>query len=135
MAAGVPALALTLVFAVIDVGFFVSNIVKVFDGGWASLVVALSVVLVMITWRARLAAAVREDPQERDSARFPGCAAWPRSRRSCVPGTAVFLTSDPQSAPTAMMHSLKHYKVLHEQNVILTVVTAPHAFRVRMTTG
>ena len=36
-----------------------------------------------------------------------------------VPGTAVFLTSDPHSAPTALMHSLKHYKVLHEQNVIL----------------
>ena len=41
-----------------------------------------------------------------------------------VPGTAVFLTSDPHSAPTALMHSLKHYKVLHEQNVILSVVTA-----------
>lgn len=42
-----------------------------------------------------------------------------------VSGTAVFLTSDPTSAPTALMHSLKHYKVLHEQNVILSVVTAP----------
>jgi KUP system potassium uptake protein len=42
-----------------------------------------------------------------------------------VPGTAVFLTSDPTSAPTALMHSLKHYKVLHEKNVILTIETAP----------
>jgi KUP system potassium uptake protein len=41
-----------------------------------------------------------------------------------VPGTAVFLTSDPHSAPTALMHSLKHYKVLHENNVVLSVVTA-----------
>ena len=41
-----------------------------------------------------------------------------------VPGTAVFLTSDPMSAPTALMHSLKHYKVLHEKNVILSVETA-----------
>ena len=41
-----------------------------------------------------------------------------------MPGTAVFLTGDPQSAPTALLHSLKHYKVLHEQNVILSVVTA-----------
>jgi KUP system potassium uptake protein len=41
-----------------------------------------------------------------------------------VPGTAVFLTSDPASAPTALMHSLKHYKVLHEKNVILTIKTA-----------
>jgi KUP system potassium uptake protein len=42
-----------------------------------------------------------------------------------VPGTAVFLTSDPVSAPTALLHSLKHYKVLHQKNVILTVETAP----------
>jgi KUP system potassium uptake protein len=42
-----------------------------------------------------------------------------------VPGTAVFLTSDPSSAPTALMHSLKHYKVLHENNVVLTVEIAP----------
>jgi len=41
-----------------------------------------------------------------------------------VPGTAVFLTSTPHAAPTALMHSLKHYKVLHEQNVILTIETA-----------
>ena len=40
-----------------------------------------------------------------------------------VPGTAVFLTSDPTSTPTALMHSLKHYKVLHEKNVILTIET------------
>ena len=50
--------------------------------------------------------------------------AWRRSRRMRVPGTAVFLTSDPACAPTALMHSLKHYKVLHEKNVILTVETA-----------
>jgi len=42
-----------------------------------------------------------------------------------VPGTAVFLTSDPEFAPTALLHSLKHYKVLHEKNVILTIETAP----------
>src|SRR6185436_10570799 len=41
-----------------------------------------------------------------------------------VPGTAVFLTGDPSSTPTALLHSLKHYKVLHEQNVILTIMTA-----------
>jgi len=54
-----------------------------------------------------------------------------------VPGTAVFLTSDPESAPTALLHSLKHYKVLHEKNVILTIETAdtprvPAADRVRI---
>ena len=42
-----------------------------------------------------------------------------------VPGTAIFLTSDPLSAPTALMHSLKHYKVLHERNAILTIESDP----------
>ena len=42
-----------------------------------------------------------------------------------MPGTAVFFTSDPEFAPTALLHSLKHYKVLHEKNVILTIETAP----------
>ena len=42
-----------------------------------------------------------------------------------VLGTAVFLTADPSSAPTALLHSLKHYKVLHEQNVVLTIITEP----------
>jgi KUP system potassium uptake protein len=45
-----------------------------------------------------------------------------------VPGTAIFLTSDVEGAPTALLHSLKHYKVLHEQNVILSVVTAATPF-------
>ena len=54
-----------------------------------------------------------------------------------VPGTAIFLTSDPTSTPTALMHSLKHYKVLHKQNVILTVATAqaptvPDSQRIKM---
>jgi len=54
-----------------------------------------------------------------------------------VNGTAVFLTSDPVSAPTALMHSLKHYKVLHEKNVILSIKTdhrprVPHEERVRI---
>ena len=51
-----------------------------------------------------------------------------KKKPTVVPGTAVFLTSDAEGAPTALLHSLKHYKVLHEQNVILTVRTAatPH---------
>jgi KUP system potassium uptake protein len=46
-----------------------------------------------------------------------------KSQPHKVPGTAVFLTADPSSAPTALLHSLKHYKVLHEQNVVLTIIT------------
>jgi KUP system potassium uptake protein len=72
---------------------------------------------------ARLALFVRQDAQERDAARLPGREA--RKKPPIVPGTAVFLTGDPQSAPTALMHSLKHYKVLHEQNVILSMSSPP----------
>ena len=48
-----------------------------------------------------------------------------------VPGTAVFLTSHPEFAPTALLHNLKHNKVLHEHNVVLTIITDRHAARAR----
>lgn len=120
----ITAVLLTTVFAIIDVGFFVSNIVKVFDGGWASLVVAGSVVLVMTTW-VRGTRQLFEKTRKNEIPLDFLAGNMARKPPQLVPGTAVFLTSDPQSAPTAMMHSLKHYKVLHQQNVILTVVTAP----------
>ncbi len=120
----ITAVLLTTVFAIIDVGFFVSNIVKVFDGGWASLVVAGSVVLIMTTW-VRGTRQLFEKTRKNEIPLDFLAANMAKKPPQLVPGTAVFLTSDPQSAPTAMMHSLKHYKVLHQQNVILTVVTAP----------
>ena len=116
-------ISLTAVFAFIDVGFFLSNIVKVFEGGWASLAVACSVVLVMTTWMRGsryLFEKTRKNEMPLDFLAEKLSAKKPQ----IVPGTAVFLTGDPQSAPTALLHSLKHYKVLHEQNVILSVVTA-----------
>ena len=74
--------------------------------------------------------AARHRASSRNKTRRPRC----RSRRCCaslekkpphiVPGTAVFLTSDPEFAPTALLHNLKHNKVLHEHNVILTIITA-----------
>ncbi|MBL8575915.1 MAG: potassium transporter Kup [Mesorhizobium sp.] len=117
------AASLTALFAFIDISFFGSNIVKVFEGGWVSILVAVMVMLAMWTW-------VRGTRQLFDKTRkneipldfLAGNLA--KKPPSLVPGTAVFLTSDPLSAPTALMHSLKHYKVLHEQNVILSVITA-----------
>ncbi|MBX3568994.1 MAG: potassium transporter Kup [Rhizobiaceae bacterium] len=118
------AIAMTTVFAIIDIGFFMSNIVKVFDGGWASLLVAGAVVLVMTTW-VRGSRQLFEKTRKNEIPLDFLAGNMARKPPTLVPGTAVFLTSDPASAPTAMMHSLKHYKVLHEKNVILTVVTAP----------
>jgi KUP system potassium uptake protein len=130
------AAALTALFGTIDIGFFASNIVKVFDGGWASLAVAGSVGLVMWTWMRgsrQLFDKTRrsEVPLEVLSTNLA------RKPPTIVPGTAVFLTSDPFSAPTSLMHSLKHYKALHERNVILSVVTeqtprVPEAERVKV---
>ena len=118
------AIGLTAVFAFIDVGFFASNIVKVFDGGWASLAVAVSVVLVMWTW-VRGSRYLFDKTRKNEVPLDFLAASMAKKPPLLVPGTAVFLTSDPNSAPTALMHSLKHYKVLHEQNVILSVITAP----------
>ncbi|MBC2885888.1 potassium transporter Kup [Ochrobactrum sp. CM-21-5] len=117
------ALPLILGFLVIDVLFFSANIIKVHEGGWASIGIAVIIVMVMWTWvrgtrhlfqKSRKAEVPLDLIVEQMSKRPP----------TIVPGTAVFLTGDPRSAPTALMHSLKHYKVLHENNVILTVVTA-----------
>lgn len=117
------ALPLVLLFGVIDSGFFLANVAKVIDGGWVSILVASIMGLIMWTWvrgsrylfeKTRKAEVPLDFLIENLSKKHP----------HLVHGTAVFLTSDPQSAPTALMHSLKHYKVLHEQNVILSVVTA-----------
>ena len=116
--------ALTALFAFIDIGFFASNIVKVFEGGWASLAVAFTIVLAMWTWVR--GSRYLFDKTRRNEIPLDFLAGnLLKKKPQLVSGTAVFLTSDPQSAPTALMHSLKHYKVLHEQNVILSVVTAP----------
>lgn len=117
------AAAFCAVFAFIDVGFFLSNVVKVFEGGWASLAVAFSVVLIMSTWMRGSRHLFEKTRKNEIPLAFLAekMAAKPPH---LVDGTAVFLTGDPQSAPTALMHSLKHYKVLHRQNVILSIVTA-----------
>ncbi|MDW6022650.1 potassium transporter Kup [Mesorhizobium sp. BAC0120] len=116
-------LAVSAIFAFIDFGFFSANVIKVREGGWASILVAAVLFVIMATW-------VRGtrylfDKTRRSEIPFEFLAEqMAKKPPKLVPGTAVFLTSDPQSAPTALMHSLKHYKVLHEQNVLLSVVTA-----------
>ncbi|MCO5084772.1 MAG: potassium transporter Kup [Rhizobiaceae bacterium] len=117
------AISLTAVFAFIDIGFFLSNIVKVFDGGWASLAVAITVVVVMATW-VRGSRLLFEKTRKNEIPLDFLADNLAKKPPQLVEGTAVFLTGDPLSAPTALMHSLKHYKVLHKQNVVLSVVTA-----------
>jgi len=118
------ALALAILFGIIDSGFFMANAVKVMEGGWVSLSVAGVMGLIMWTW-IRGSRYLFEKTRRNEIPLDFLAANLLKKKPQIVSGTAVFLTSDPFSAPTALMHSLKHYKVLHEQNVILSVVTAP----------
>jgi KUP system potassium uptake protein len=119
----VPTLVVMIPFFAVDAGFFVANVVKLFQGGWVPAVVAVVVAGLMTVWiqgRRRLTEKTRRDevPLEFLVENLA------KKKPTIVPGTAVFLTSDITGAPTALLHSLKHYKVLHEHNVILTIVTA-----------
>ena len=113
--------ALMVPFLLIDTTFLSANLLKVFHGGWVPLLIGALVMLVIFTWRkgANILAAKTRRLETPIDELVEALEKKPRPR---VPGTAVFLTGDPNSAPTALLHSLKHYKVLHEHNVVLTVV-------------
>ncbi len=114
--------ALTLLFLIVDVAFFSANVVKITQGGWFPLVVAVAIYTLMTTWnrgRARLAAIVRENTLPMDLF----LADVGRRQPHRVPGTAVFLTSDTTGAPPVLLHHLKHNKVLHERVMLMSVVT------------
>ncbi len=117
------AAALMVPFLAIDLTFFTANLLKVVEGGWVPLGFAALVMTVMYTWR-RGTRLLFEKTRRHEMPLRALVERMERKPPHRVPGTAVFLTSDPMSAPTALLHSLKHYKVLHEQNVILTVETA-----------
>jgi len=119
----IGALALILPFLFIDLTFLSANLLKVVEGGWMPLALGAAVMVVMYTWK-RGSRLLFEKMRRQETPLEFLVASLEKKPPVRVPGTAVFLTSDPLSAPTALMHSLKHYKVLHEKNVILTVETA-----------
>jgi KUP system potassium uptake protein len=114
---------------VIEAVFLAANLLKIHDGGWVPVALAIAIMLVMWTWtkgskylRAKIAKndipldtfiSSIESSIERESSSAP----------VTVPGTAVFLTSVPDRTPAVLLHNLKHNHVLHEQNVILTIWT------------
>jgi KUP system potassium uptake protein len=116
--------ALIAPFLLIDATFLSANLLKVAEGGWMPLALGGAVMLLMYTWR-RGTRLLFEKTRRLETPLATLVATLEKKPPLRVPGTAVFLTSDPQSAPTALLHSLKHYKVLHAKNVILSVVTAP----------
>ncbi len=116
-------LALVIPLGCLDVVFISSNLLKIPDGAWLPLVFGLTLVLTMWTWTRGVQ--ILTDKARRDSVSLLELTEILRVRAPHrVPGAAIFLTSEPDTAPVALMHNLKHNKVLHEKNVILTVRTA-----------
>ena len=106
----------------VDGTFLSANLLKLFEGAWAPLLFGATMVLLILTWRrgtSLLAQKTRRIEVPLDAL----LKSLDKHPPHVVPGTAVFLTSEPQFAPTALLHNLKHNKVLHEKNAILTVVT------------
>jgi KUP system potassium uptake protein len=118
------AAALIAPFLFLDLTFLAANLLKVMEGGWVPLALGTWVMLLMYTWR-RGSRLLFEKSRKLEFPLANLVAMLEKRPPQRVSGTAVFLTSDPNSAPTALMHSLKHYKVLHEKNVILTIESAP----------
>ncbi|EFI51662.1 potassium transporter Kup [Afipia sp. 1NLS2] len=110
-------------FLLFDLTFLAANLLKVFEGGWVPLAIGGVVMLLMYTWR-KGSKVLFEKSHKQEIPLEDLVRMLEKKPPQRVPGTAVFLTSNATLAPTALMHSLKHYKVLHEKNVILTVEIA-----------
>jgi KUP system potassium uptake protein len=124
-----PAVAAALFgfFLAVDLAFFSANMLKIEQGGWFPLVVAAVVYLTMATWRTGRQHLVYE--RERDALPLETFIASIRpDRPPRVPGTAVFMTGNINKIPNALLHNLKHNKVLHQRVVLMTVHTEdiPH---------
>ncbi|OWY38250.1 potassium transporter Kup [Xenophilus sp. AP218F] len=116
------ALGITVFFGAIDTAFFAANIHKVADGGWLPLVMGMAIFTLMSTWkqgRELLFGRLREQALPLDSF-IENLEAYPPAR---VQGTSVFLTSTLHGVPHALLHNLKHNKVLHERVVLMTIRT------------
>jgi KUP system potassium uptake protein len=111
----------------IDTTFVAASMLELAEGAWMPVLVGAALVIIMYTWRrgTRLLAQKTRRVEVPFEPLIKSLEAKPPH---VVPGTAVFLTADPEFAPTALLHNLKHNKVLHEHNVILTIVNEdiPH---------
>jgi len=132
------AAALILPLVTVDLTFFAANLLKLLEGAWVPLLFGAAMAVMIWTWRR--GSVILADKTRRTEVPLDGLIKSLEKRPPhIVKGTAVFLTSDPNFAPTALLHNLKHNKVLHEHNVVLTIETAQTprvslADRVRMET-
>ena len=110
-------------FIIIELIFAGSNLLKIFSGGIVPLIIAAGFIIIMWTW-VRGSTLLHEQTR-RDVSLEQMLATLEVSPPQRVRGTAIFLTADPQAAPTALMHNLKHNQVLHERIILLSLRTAP----------
>ncbi|MGI8852474.1 MAG: potassium transporter Kup [Methyloceanibacter sp.] len=113
--------ALMVPLILVDSSFMLASTLEFFEGAWIPVLVGAVLVLVMYTWR-RGTRLLAQKTRRVEVPFAPLIKSLEEKPPHIVPGTAVFLTSDPEFAPTALLHNLKHNKVLHEHNVILTIV-------------
>ncbi|AVA13418.1 potassium transporter Kup [Sphingopyxis granuli] len=120
------AVPLLVLFFVVDIAYFAANLIKVPDGGWVPLAIGLSIFTMLTTWsRGRKLMQQRMAEGAMPIPVFVKSAADSATR---VPGTAVFMTSTADGVPHALLHNLKHNKVLHERIILLTVKIADVPF-------
>jgi KUP system potassium uptake protein len=114
-----------LPLVLLELIFLGANLLKIRDGGYIPVMIASAFMIVMWTWR-RGTAILMEKTRHTDIPLPSFVSSIERKSEhspAAVPGTAIFLTSDPESAPAALLHNLKHNHVLHDKNVILTIRT------------
>jgi KUP system potassium uptake protein len=121
----------------IELVFFGANAIKLIEGAWVPLACAAFLILVMLTWRRGIGILAAEERAHADLRTV--IQALERKPPLRVSGTAVFLTATPESAPSALLHNLKHNHMLHERNILLTVRGAdtprvPNSERVKIET-
>jgi KUP system potassium uptake protein len=116
------ALLLMIPLLSIELLFFGANLTKLFTGGYVPVMIATALIIVMWTWR-RGTRILFEKTRKADVPMAELVRMLTSSPPHRVKGTAIFLTSDPETAPAALLHNLKHNKCLHEKNVVLTVKT------------
>ncbi|TFZ06636.1 potassium transporter Kup [Ramlibacter henchirensis] len=107
-------------FFLVDLAFFASNLLKLLQGGWFPLLIGGAIFTLMMTWKE--GRSILNDKLRADAIDLPSFLdAVFTSPPMRVEGTAVFLTAEPGAVPNALLHNLKHNKVLHEQNLFVTV--------------
>jgi KUP system potassium uptake protein len=113
---------LMLPFLLVDGAFMTAASLKLAEGAWVPVLFGIALILIIVTWQ-RGTRILAQKTRRTEVPLETLLRSLEKSKPHTVPGTAVFLTSDPEFSPTALLHSLKHYKVLHERNVILTIRT------------